>query len=112
MVGKQNRFLAREAHALPTNHSGQPFAASRVCDERSGKNRRPALDPAPVSQPLPVSLDFADAFIDILSCEGPPLSKHKPPRCWSVTAHSSADFVPPQLYRRNFSRGLHVPHVG
>jgi len=49
-----------EAHALHCNHSGEPFAASRVCDERSGKNHPTALDPAPASQPLPVSLDFAE----------------------------------------------------
>jgi len=38
--------------------------ASRVCDERFGKNRRTALDSAPGSQSGLVSLDSADAFID------------------------------------------------
>ena len=70
MVGKQTVSWSGEAHALHSHHSGEPFAASRVCDERSGKNRRTALDPAPASQTLLVSLDFADAFIDTLSIEG------------------------------------------
>jgi hypothetical protein len=70
LVGKQTVSWPGEAHALHCNHSGEPFAASRVSDERSGKNRRTALDPAPASQSLPVSLDFADAFIDTLSREG------------------------------------------
>jgi hypothetical protein len=78
LVGKQTVSWSGEAHALHFNHSGEPFAASRVCDERSGKNRRTALDPAPASQALLVSLDFADAFIDILSFEGPPLSLPQP----------------------------------
>ena len=72
LVGKQTVSWSGEAHALHSHHSGEPFAASRVCDERSGKNRRTALDPAPASQPLPVSLDFADAFIDTPSFEGSP----------------------------------------
>ena len=67
MVGKQTVSWSGEACALHSHHSGEPFAASRVCDERSGKNRRTALDPAPASQTLLVSLDFADAFIDALS---------------------------------------------
>ena len=69
MVGKQTVSWSGEACALHSHHSGEPFAASRVCDERSGKNRRTALDPAPASQTLLVSLDFADAFIDTLSLE-------------------------------------------
>jgi len=45
---------------------GEPFAASRVCDERSGKRRRTALDSAPGSHRITgyVSLDKADAVID------------------------------------------------
>jgi hypothetical protein len=70
LVGKQTVSWSGEAHALHSHHSGEPFAASRVCDERSGKNRRTALDPAPASQALFVSLDCADAFIDTLSLEG------------------------------------------
>ena len=37
------------------------------------KTAGPPLTPRP--PPLLVSLDFADAFIDILSLEGPPLSQ-------------------------------------
>src|SRR5713101_1539947 len=70
LVGEQTVSWSGEACALHSYHSSEPFAASRVCDERSGTNRRTALDPAPASQALPVSLDFADAFIDILSLEG------------------------------------------
>src|SRR6266851_3826576 len=73
LVGEQTVSWSGEACALHSYHSSEPFAASRVCDERSGTNRRTALDPAPASQALPVSLDFADAFIDTLSLEGPPL---------------------------------------
>src|SRR6266849_5297923 len=64
LVGEQTVSWSGEACALHSYHSSEPFAASRVCDERSGTNRRTALDPAPASQALPVSLDFADAFID------------------------------------------------
>ncbi|HEX5483636.1 MAG TPA: hypothetical protein VFZ08_13515, partial [Terriglobia bacterium] len=42
-------------------------AASRVCDERCGRKRRTALDPAPGTRPpecLSISLDNADAVID------------------------------------------------
>src|SRR5712692_1616878 len=67
LVGEQTVSWSGEACALHSYHSSEPFAASRVCDERSGTNRRTALDPAPASQALPVSLDFADAFIDTLS---------------------------------------------
>src|SRR5712671_302131 len=70
LVGEQTVSWSGEACALHSYHSSEPFAASRVCDERSGTNRRTALDPAPASQALPVSLDFADAFIDTLSLEG------------------------------------------
>src|SRR6266849_6825670 len=73
LVGEQTVSWSGEACALHSYHSSEPFAASRVCDERSGTNRRTALDPAPASQALPVSLDFADASIDILSLEGPPI---------------------------------------
>ena len=66
MVGKQTVSCSSEAPALHHNQAGEPSAASRVCDERFGKKRRTALDPAPASQPLPVSLDVADAFIDVL----------------------------------------------
>src|SRR5712692_7941593 len=75
LVGEQTVSWSGEACALHSYHASEPFAASRVCDERSGTNRRTALDPAPASQALPVSLDFADAFIDVLSLEGPPLSQ-------------------------------------
>src|SRR6266852_1838277 len=78
LVGEQTVSWSGEACALHSYHSSEPFAASRVCDERSGTNRRTALDPAPASQALPVSLDFADAFIDILSLEGPPLLRIEP----------------------------------
>lgn len=67
MVGKQTVSWQGEAQALHLNHLGEPFAASRVCDERFGKNRRTALDPALSSQSLLVSLDSADAFIDDFS---------------------------------------------
>src|SRR5216684_6710143 len=70
LVGEQTVSWSGEACALHSYHSSEPFAASRVCDERSGTNRRTALDPAPASQALPVSLDFADAFIDTLSLKG------------------------------------------
>jgi len=36
--------------ASSRGNSGEPSAASRVCDERFGKNRRTALDSAPGSQ--------------------------------------------------------------
>jgi hypothetical protein len=64
LVGKQIVSWLGEAYPLHHNHSREPFAASRVCDERPGKNRRSALDPAPASHTLLVSLDSADAFID------------------------------------------------
>src|SRR5579863_6712951 len=64
LVGKQTVSWSGEAHALHHSHAGEPSAASRVCDERPGTNRRAALDPAPASPTLPVSLDFAAAFID------------------------------------------------
>ncbi len=50
--------------ASSSGNSGEPSAASRVCDERFGKNRRTALDPAPGSQKPSVSLDNADAVIE------------------------------------------------
>jgi len=67
LVGKQTVSWPGEAQALHLNHLGEPFVASRVCDERFGKNRRTALDSAPGSQSGLVSLDSADAFIDDFS---------------------------------------------
>jgi hypothetical protein len=44
------RTKVRFAQSSSDSKFGEPSTTSRVCDERSDKNRRPALDPAPGSK--------------------------------------------------------------
>ena len=67
MVRRRKGILSKDEAALcalrPRRNCSEPSAASRVCDERSDKNRRTALDPAPGSKGR-VCLDNADAVIE------------------------------------------------
>src|SRR6266849_2078307 len=103
LVGEQTVSWSGEACALHSYHSSEPFAASRVRDEPSPTTRRTALHPAPASQALPVSLDFADAFIDTLSLEGPVLGlsqTNADPRALPLGAQHRCEV--PLLGKRSF----------